>query len=330
MQDTRTEAWTSAHDKLQQLVERKSPLSNDAKQKLGEIAEALKAQDDFGKYLQAGAYRNAKVVVDGMPWPKTQSLSRQKLQETERRQFEGYESTWNTLKERHDADGAERLQDEVRKFANRAEDGALVQSANQLDKTLNQAALDWRRGSDQAVFDAAIAAFNNAKGNAKSLRDDVMPRFAKLAQSPGIYHDQAKTYLEKLIPAAIAAVRGSPKLPLPLVTCSGSGPASTPADPSLTTVTCAQLDAGSSVQWADGYEVEFPESASEPGKLPYTLKVIVTVDASGKVKIDKDGNVDKDFFKKVKDTSKSWKTTIPKSGGRPVSVKFPLSITFQR
>ena len=331
MQDLRNEAWTGAHDKLQQLVDRKSPLASDARQKLGEIAEAQKTLEEFGRHLQAGAYRNAKVVVDGMPWPKTQSISRQKLQDTERRQFEGYESTWNTLKESHDADSAERLQDDVRKFANRAEDGALVQSANQLDKTLSQAALDWRRGSDQVAFDAAIAAFNKAKGDAKSLRDDVMPKFAKLAQSPGIYHDQAKTYVEKLIPAAIASLKGSPKLGVPPLNCSGSGPASTPADPSLSTVACAQLDADSPVQWADGsYQVDFPDSANQPGKLPYTLKIIVTVDASGKVKVDKDGNVDKDFLKKVKDASKNWKTTIPKSGGKPVSVKFPLSITFQR
>ncbi len=53
------------------------------------------------------------------------------------------------------------------------------------------------------------------------------------------------------------------------------------------------------------------------------------VDPGGKVKLDKDGNVDKDFFKKAKDASKNWKTTIPTSGGKPVSVSFPLAITFQ-
>jgi len=74
--------------------------------------------------------------------------------------------------------------------------------------------------------------------------------------------------------------------------------------------------------------VDFPDVASQPGKLPYTLSLIVTVDASGGVKIDKAGDADKDFFKKAKDASKHWKTTVPRSGGKPVTVRFPLAITF--
>jgi hypothetical protein len=53
------------------------------------------------------------------------------------------------------------------------------------------------------------------------------------------------------------------------------------------------------------------------------------VDATGKVKVEKNGDVDNDFFKKAKDAAKHWKTNIPKSGGKPVSVTFPYSITFQ-
>jgi hypothetical protein len=58
--------------------------------------------------------------------------------------------------------------------------------------------------------------------------------------------------------------------------------------------------------------------------------VIVTIESNGNVKIDKEGNPDKDFFKKVKDASKHWKATQPQSQGKPVIVRFPLTITFQR
>jgi len=54
------------------------------------------------------------------------------------------------------------------------------------------------------------------------------------------------------------------------------------------------------------------------------------VDSSGNVKVDKEGDADKDFLKKVKDASKHWKTTPPTAGGKPVTVRFPLPITFQR
>jgi len=76
--------------------------------------------------------------------------------------------------------------------------------------------------------------------------------------------------------------------------------------------------------------VDYPDVANKPGKLPYSFTVMVTIEPSGNVKIDKEGDADKDFFKKVKDASKHWKTTAPKSEGKPVTVRFPLTITFQR
>jgi hypothetical protein len=94
-------------------------------------------------------------------------------------------------------------------------------------------------------------------------------------------------------------------------------------------VKCNQLDADTPLQWTQTAIVELPTSAKQPGKLPYTLHLTVIVDATGKVKVEKNGDVDNDFFKKAKDAAKHWKTNIPKSGGKPVSVTFPYSITFQ-
>jgi hypothetical protein len=76
--------------------------------------------------------------------------------------------------------------------------------------------------------------------------------------------------------------------------------------------------------------LEFPASANQPRKLPYVLRPLVFVDASGKVKIEKNGDVDNDFFKKAKDAAKNWRTTIPRVGGKPAKVGFPLEIKFER
>ena len=76
--------------------------------------------------------------------------------------------------------------------------------------------------------------------------------------------------------------------------------------------------------------VDLPDSANKAGKLPYTLHVIVVVDAKGDVKLEKLGTVDNDFFKKAKEAAKHWKTNPPLSGGKPVSVRFPLEISFSR
>ena len=95
-------------------------------------------------------------------------------------------------------------------------------------------------------------------------------------------------------------------------------------------VLCARLDANPPLQWIGVPMVDFPDVANQPGKLPYSLNIIITVEPNGDVKIDKDGNPDKDFFQKVKDASRHWKTTLPKSEGKPVTVRFPLTITFRR
>jgi outer membrane biosynthesis protein TonB len=90
------------------------------------------------------------------------------------------------------------------------------------------------------------------------------------------------------------------------------------------------LDVAAALEWVGVPVVDLPESASRLGKLPYTLHVMVIVDAKGDVKLEKLGAVDNDFFKKAKEAAKHWKATPPLSGGKPVSVKFPLEISFSR
>jgi outer membrane biosynthesis protein TonB len=137
-------------------------------------------------------------------------------------------------------------------------------------------------------------------------------------------------YLNKTIPSTVQELKlTAGKLVLPALSC-GAGH-SGPQEPSISgAVSCAQLDAGAPLQWVGTPTVDFPDVANQPGKLPYSLTVNVTVEPNGNVKVDKTGNPDKEFFKKVRDASKHWKTTVPKSGGKPVTVRFPLTVTFQR
>jgi hypothetical protein len=123
---------------------------------------------------------------------------------------------------------------------------------------------------------------------------------------------------------------GPGKMIVPAIVCAGGQAGAAAAAANAQSISCAQMDADISLQWIGTPTVEFPSSANQAGKLPYTLRLIAFVDASGKVKVEKDGNVDNDFFKKAKDASKNWKATIPKAGGKPVRVSFPLAITFQK
>jgi serine/threonine protein kinase len=141
---------------------------------------------------------------------------------------------------------------------------------------------------------------------------------------------RAELYLRQMGQSSMAvSAGGRAKVILPALSC-GPGRAM-PQIPSVEgTVSCSQLDASAPLRWVGIAAIEFPDVRSPSRKLPYSLTVIVTVEPNGNVKIDKDGDPDKDFFQKVKEGSKHWKTTSPQSEGKPVTVRFPLTITFQR
>jgi serine/threonine protein kinase len=138
---------------------------------------------------------------------------------------------------------------------------------------------------------------------------------------------RAENYLHAMAERQLAAIARVNILPA--LSC-GHGHEVPLVPPVGGAVSCEQLDANAPLQWVGSTRVGFPDVASQPGKLPYSLTVIVIVDPNGDVKIDKVGNPDKEFFQKVRDASKHWKTTPPKSGGKPVTVRFSLTITFQR
>jgi len=333
--EIKNENWARAHQQLQEVADRKGSMSGEAKQRLADVAAAQKAVETYNQFLRAGAYRNAKNLLDNMPWPKTKASLLQDLFPAEQLQAKSIENHAKSLQASSDLDGLERLQDELHSFAAGVDDANLVQWAKDLDKWLvdTQQKLREKQG-DRVSFDAAVADFKNTKekGDLNRMGHEVLQEFQKIAKGSGAYRDQAQTYMSSTIPAAMQEMTktlGPRKVIVPPIVCAGrQSPVAAPAN--AQDMTCAKLDADVSLQWLETPTVEFPALANQPGKLPYTLRLLVTVEGNGKVRVEKDGNVDKDFFKKAKDASRNWKATIPKSGGKPVSVRFALSITFSR
>ncbi|MGB2638353.1 MAG: protein kinase [Candidatus Acidiferrum sp.] len=334
MQDVKDESWSEAQDQLQEVIKRKGPQSADAKKQLPAVQKALQTVSGVETSIKAGAFRAAKTQLDSAQhWSKTHDKLQKELHAAEQQQFDQIRSNAQIVESKGDASGIQHAQDDIHRFEERAEDASLLAASKDLEKHLNAAySAAVEKSSDKADFEAAVAHFEQAKQRRDigQLNHAVTQEFQKLANGNGIYREQAALYVKTTIPNAIQAMtKSSGKQIVPALSCGPSRAAQ--QVPSVGgAVSCGELDANSPLEWVGIPMVDFPESANKPGKLPYSLTVMVTVEPNGNVKVDKEGNSDKDFFKKVKDASKHWKTTAPKSGGKPVSVRFPLTITFQR
>jgi len=334
MQDVKDENWAGARDQFQEVIKRKGPQSGDAKTQMGAVEKALQTVNSVEDAIRTGSFRTAKAQLDSaQQWSKTHERLLKEMHSAEQQQFDQIRNNAQAVESKADTAGIQRVQDELHSFEGRVEDASVLAGCKDLEKRLNTAySTAAEKAGDKAAFDAAVAHFQQAKqkGDAELLSHGVSQEFQKIANGAGIYREQAALYAKTTIPNEIQGLtKSSGKVVLPALSC-GPGRAS-PQIPSVGgAVSCAQLDGTSPLQWIGVPMVDFPDVAKQPGKLPYSLTVIVTVESNGNVKIDKEGDADKDFFKKVKDASKHWKTTAPKSGGKPVAVRFPLTITFQR
>ena len=332
LNDMKAENWTEARDQFQEVAKRRGPMSGDAKKQLDAINKVLQIQDAFGESLRAGNFRNARTQIDGsQSWPKTHERLAKELRAQQQQQFEALRANAQAAEAKSDTAGIQHAQDELHKFQVRTDEASILQACKELDKRLADAYTKAVENTgDRTAFDAAVAHFHQAeaKRDMNQMSHAVAQEFQKIANGTGIYKEQAQIYLNSTIPSALQGMnQNTNKLALPPISCN-VGP-SPHALPTLAgAVACSQLDQDAPLQWLGNPMVDFPDVASQPGRLPYTLNLIVTVDASGGVKIDKEGDADKDFFKKAKDASKHWKTTVPRSGGKPITVRFPLAITF--
>jgi len=334
VQDFKDEKFAESRDALQELAKRKGPRSADAKKQLTAVENALNTVNTIETTLRSGAFRAAKGQLDSAAqWNKTHERLSSELRKQEQQEFEGIKSNAQALESKNDPPAIQHAIDELHGFEGRAEDPALLTTCKEIEKRLNVAyTAAMERNGDRAAFDAAVLRFNQAqqKKDPDAL-SHLIPEFQKIASGTGNFKVAAAQYVSTAIPNAIQTIKQTAgKVVVQALTC-GPGGKGGPEIPSVNgAVTCAQLDASAALQWVGTPTVDFPDEAKQSGKLPYTLTVNVTVEASGKVKVEKDGNPEKAFFNKVKDASKSWKTTPPVSGGKPVSVRFPLTITFQK
>jgi len=333
LRNVTVENWAEAMDQLQVIINHKSAQSNDAKNKLNEVEKVMQTVNSFEDDLQLNLFFAAKTQLDSAErWPRTHERLARELREAELQEFYRVRNNAKAAISEGNAARIQRALVELRTFEGRAEEPSLLASSKELEKHVDAAYhVSSEKLGDKATFDTAVFHFEQAKQmkDADALLHSVSQEFQKIASGTGIYREHALVYLDKTIPNTVQwLIQTSNKVVLPALDCGPSG--ATPQVRSVAgSVSCAQLDASATLQWVGTTTVDLPELANKPEKLPYTLTVMITVKPNGDVKIDKVGNPDMDFFRKVKDASKHWKATAPKSGGMPVTVTFPLTIVFQ-
>ena len=333
LQAFKEEKFPEARDGLQDLIKHKGPRSADAKKQLPAVESALSTVNAIEASIRSSAFRTAKGQLDSAAqWNKTHERLSGELRKQEQQEFETVKSNAQAAESKNDPPAIQRAIDELHGFQNRAEEQAILTSCKDIEKRLNTAySAAMANSGEKAAFDGAVVRFNQAQQRKDTdALSHLIPEFQKIASGNGNYKVAAAQYVATALPNAIQTIKQTAnKVVVQPLTC-GPGGRSGQDLPSVNgAVTCSQLDASPALQWIGIATVDFPDEAKQPGKLPYTVTVNVTVEPSGKVKIEKEGNPEKAFFNKVKDASKNWKTTPPMSGGKPVSVRFPLTITFQ-
>jgi serine/threonine-protein kinase len=330
-QDLKNENWAAAKDQYQELIKRKVAQSNEAKKQLPTADNALKAVNSVEEAIRGGSYKSAKSQVDSMQWQKTRDTLAKELHRRQQEEFDGIRSNAQAAEAKGDQVGISHAIDELRGFESRAEDRQIIETCKSVGEQLNAALTTAIRNSgDNAAFEKALGDYNQAvqRRDAEALAKGVTDEFKKIAGGTGSHRAAADQYVKTTIPNEIQTLKQTAgKVPVPAIVCGpGKGAPEVPSGNG--SVPCSQLDANAPLEWVGVTTVDLPNDAKVP--LPYTLTVLVTAEPNGNVKVDKDGNPEKSFFNKVKDAAKHWKTTPPKSKGQPVSVRFSLTITFQR
>jgi eukaryotic-like serine/threonine-protein kinase len=336
MEDLQNENWAAASDGFRAIIDRKGNLKDEAKKQLDKIGSAENAINAVSDLIRSRSYRAAKTKLDALQdVPKSSSRLRQALTSAEQQEFGSLSSRAQSLIQKQDVSGLQHLQDELLNFSGRAEDGAAVRSADELNQQLNKQVpqLEKEQSADNPAFTKAEKDFQDARsaGDITHLGSDVLHEFEDIARGSGYNRVAAQAYVTKVIPDAIRALtqnlseKGMAVVP----------PIACPQDSKATLgkeqgVPCAKLDMDKPLQWIGNPTIGVPPGAKQAGKLPYVLHLIVGVDENGKVvHLDKDGAADQEFLKKAKDASKQWRTTKPLMNGQPVKTSFQVEVTFQ-
>lgn len=337
MEDLQNENWPAASDGFRAIIGRKGSFKDEAKKQLEKIASAESATGAVSELIRSRSYRAAKNKLDALQeLPKSTARLRQALTSAEQQEFASLSSRAQSLIQRQDVSGLEHLEDELQNFSGRAEDSAILRSAEELNQELNKQLpqLAKEQSADNPAFTKAEKDFQQARsaGDINHLASDILHEFDQIAQGNGYNHVAAQAYVTKVIPDTIRALtqnlseKGFAVVP-PIACLQDSKPT---LEGKGQVVPCAKLNTDRPLQWIGNPTIGVPVGAKQAGKLPYVLRLVVAVDENGKViHLDKDGAADQDFLKKAKDASKQWRTTKPLLNGQPVKASFLIEVTFQ-
>jgi hypothetical protein len=338
MQDIQNEDWDAARDGLTAIAAHKGALKDEVQRELDKTSSVQNTINEATQLIHSQSYRLAKGKLEGLQtWPKTFNRLRLELNSAEQQEFTSLKANAQSLLLKQDLAGLRRLQGQLDGLLGRAQDASTRQPMEQFSESLSSqiVRVTMEQSPDKPAFDKAEADFKKAmqNGDIDLLQTEISHEFSEIADGNGSYRESARQYVTKVIPDTIQELTKNlaavGEVAVPAISCGAAQGDRPTIQSNEKAVACAQLDADSPLKWLGKPTVALPSSAKGSGKLPYTLHLFMVADANGKVRVEKDGAVDEDFYKKAKDASKAWRTTRPLLNGKPVSATFPIAITFQ-
>jgi serine/threonine-protein kinase len=182
------------------------------------------------------------------------------------------------------------------------------------------------QATPEAQFKAALADFDRAVAakDAASLKLRVLPEFQRIARTGGARAIDAEGYVSSAIPKALRRMT-----PWPPIGCGVDLPDAATAVRSGAFVACGVLDPPK-LQWVQFSWPEFPAQARQAGLRDGVAMLTLTVDQQGVV-VEARSRMQSDlygFAEAAMQAASKWKTTVPRSAGKPVRTQFSADIPF--
>jgi TonB family protein len=182
------------------------------------------------------------------------------------------------------------------------------------------------QATPEAQFKAALADFDRAVAakDAASLKLRVLPEFQRIARAGGARAIDAEGYVASAIPKALRRMT-----PWPAIGCGVDLPDAGTAVRSGAFVACGVLDPPK-LQWVQFSWPEFPAQARQAGLRDGVAMLTLTVDQQGSV-VGARSRMQSDlygFAEAAMQAASKWKTTVPRSAGKPVRTQFSADVPF--
>jgi serine/threonine protein kinase len=178
----------------------------------------------------------------------------------------------------------------------------------------------------EAQFQAAVSQFHQAVAakDADGLRNRVWPQFQQIAQGNSKQAGEAARYAASLVPAALHSLT-----PTPRIGCGVDAPAAGTDVRSGAFAACGVLDPPK-IQWVEFSWPEFPAQAFQAGVTSGVAMLALTVDERGAV-VQALSRANPDpygFTDAAIEKASQWRTTVPRSAGRPARTQIFVDVPF--